>query len=107
MIGRFIVSVTLVYALAYATASRAAEFKLNCVCIAATSLCNFARFDEAAGKPRLEWSQPIFGDDSPPAANERALACWRKRDVGGQGLCCSLNSDESDATRYFKGDVQN
>jgi hypothetical protein len=79
--------------------------QLDCQCIAASGLCNFKLFDEAAGKPRQSWSQPIYFTDSEPSAQERALACWRKREVGGQGLCCSLNNDETDATRYFKGDI--
>jgi hypothetical protein len=90
----------------HALPAKSDEYKLGCVCILATSLCNFARFDEAVGKPRLEWSQPIFSDGDPPLNGTMALACWRKRDVGGQGLCCSMNNDESDATRYFKGSIE-
>jgi hypothetical protein len=90
----------------YSSLAKAEQYQLNCLCIVATSLCNFARFDEAAGKPRHEWSQPISSNSGPPSSDTMALACWRKRDVGGNGLCCSMNNDESDATRYFKGNVR-
>ena len=90
----------------YSVSAKAEEYKLGCVCILATSLCNFARFDEAAGKPRHEWSQPIFSASGRPSDETMALACWRKRDVGGQGFCCSMRNNESDATRYFKGHVE-
>lgn len=94
-----------VFMTVYSLPAKTEEYKLGCVCILATSLCNFARFDEAAGKPRHEWSQPIYSDGGPPLEETMALACWRKRDVGGQGLCCSMNNDDSDAMRYFKGHI--
>ena len=79
---------------------------LDCQCILATSGCNFALFDEAAGKPRHTWYQDFTPPGGQSTLHDRALACWRKRDVqgSGDGLCCQLNNNESDADRYFKGD---
>jgi hypothetical protein len=80
--------------------------KLGCQCILATSLCNFARFDDAAGKPRQEWSQNFsLPPVTTPSPQDMALACWRKRNApaGGQGLCCEMHNGEGDAERYFKG----
>lgn len=85
------------------------EHKLECICIAATSMCNFKLFDEAAGKPRVTWLQTIYENPAKPLTKEdKALACWRKRDAPkhGGGLCCSLDRDERDATRYFKGELK-
>jgi hypothetical protein len=82
--------------------------QLHCTCVLATSGCPSKLFDELAGKPRHDW----FQDFTPPNASSntthaRALACWRKRDADklGDGLCCSLNGDDSDADRYFRGNV--
>lgn len=81
------------------------EYKLQCMCVANSTLCNFKTFDEAAGKPRQEWSQSVFSDAGMPSEEELALACWRKREVGGQGICCSKTNDEQDARLYFRGKI--
>ena len=85
---------------------KAEERSLHCQCVLATTSCNFKVFDEAAGKPRHEWYRDFTTNESKTYDNEfLAKACWRKRDVDGQGdgLCCARNKDESDASRYFKG----
>lgn len=86
-----------------------AQQRLSCLCIAATTGCNFAVFDSAAGKPRKEWSQdfsPVPG--KAPSTTDLALACWRKRDAnpGGEGLCCDMQKDQRDAGRYYRGTLQ-
>lgn len=95
-----------IFVMGHAPSMSQEQSTLACQCVVATSLCAFARFDEAAGKPRHEWTQPIFLGGNEPAADLRALACWRKREVGGGGLCCSKDDDERDAPRYFSGDIQ-
>lgn len=83
--------------------------KLNCVCILKTSGCSFNLFHEAAGKPTWRWSQDFFyKSGTTPTAEQQTLACWRKRDVSklGEGLCCRLNNDETDAPRYFSGTLE-
>src|SRR5262249_27004272 len=90
------------------TSHAVAADTLNCQCIMSTGGCNFALFDEAAGKPRKSWSQEF---NSPPSSSVTpsflALACWRKRgeNPGGEGLCCDMDHDERDAVRYFKGEL--
>lgn len=93
--------------LALSTAGPSFGDQLKCQCVLATSLCNFARYDEAAGKPRQRWVQDVF---DPPgrrlSTSELAANCWRKRDVkgGGEGLCCSKSNAEDDADLYFRGE---
>lgn len=90
----------------FATFTSAAAWSLDCQCVAVQGLCSFKLFDDAAGQPRITWTQEFFPPGGQSTAHDRALACWRKRDVDGlgNGLCCSLNNDESDADRYFRGD---
>lgn len=81
------------------------EYKLNCMCVVSLPFCSLKVFDEIAEMPRQEWSQSIFSEDGEPSEEELALACWRKRDMGGLGACCSKTNDQQDARIYFKGRI--
>mgnify|MGYP007050458733 CR=1 FL=1 len=82
--------------------------ELHCVCVTGTSACPLKFFDELADKPRHEWNQDIFiASGRTLTQQELNQACWRKRDVDdrGGGLCCSLDNNEKDADRFFKGSL--
>lgn len=89
-------------------AGESTDADITCTCIAATSMCNFKLYDEAAGKPRITWAQKAYQNPALPPLSSKDLAeaCWRKRDAnpGGEGLCCAMDNNESDASRYFKGE---
>lgn len=81
---------------------------LRCECVLATTLCNLARFDEAAGKPRQTWTQDAFtAPGRTLARSDLSAACWRKRDAkgAGDGLCRSRSGNEADADTDFSGEL--
>ena len=81
---------------------------LDCQCVkqespvtGACALLNLSERSRDASYPT--WVISITPPPGQPI--DLSLACWRKRDQPGDGLCCSENDDQSDV-RFFWGQVQ-
>lgn len=80
---------------------------VKCECLAAFSLCELEVFASAAGKPKHSWTQTNYLKKGVKA--DLNAACYRKRDVAGQGdgLCCSFTGNQAKTiSNLFRGTRQ-
>lgn len=107
---RVLILLLSVQLLAPSIATAANALRMKCSCVLGSSLCSNRILNQVSGSELLTWYQDIVPrmDGTAPDQRAMALACWKKRDQnpGGEGNCCFLNSDESDAPRYFKGNIE-
>ncbi len=80
------------------------DISIKCECIMMVEACHYEAFANLSGKPIQTWYQP--GHLEPGVLADLNAACYRKREMGGEGLCCTTNDKAKTIRNLFRGTKQ-